>query len=198
MGINIEYIIKCKILGGMYKMLYDATKIARRLNISKVTAYAKLKLPEINSFIIRQNGKNLVDEKGLDAIKQSLKYNQSPEEEVAATIDMDTLKGDMINTLSSTIEFLKAQLNVKDEQMQSIKKLFENTQVLFKKEQEKNVLALPEKIKEHDVEHDIQLVNTLTLAMENQRDKMKAEEEEAKKKKGFFQRIFRNQEKSIE
>jgi len=170
-------------------MLYDATRIAKKLNISKVTAYAKMKLPEIQSFLISQNGKSLVDENGLEAIKQSLKYNQSPQEEVAAT-EMDTLKEDMTDNLISTIEFLKGQLNVKDEQMQSIRKLFENTQILFKKEQEKNVLALPEKIKEHDIE----LVNTLTEAMEIQRSKVRQEEEEEnenRKRKGFFKKIFR-------
>ena len=58
-------------------MIYDAFKIAKHLNISKVTAYAKMKLPEIKPFIIMHNGKTCVDEKGLDAIKQSLKYNQN-------------------------------------------------------------------------------------------------------------------------
>lgn len=166
-------------------MLYDATKIAKRLNISKVTAYAKMKLPEIKSFIIPQNGKSLVDEKGLEAIRQSLKYNQSSEDEVAAT-NTDVLKGDMVNTLTSTIEFLKQQLNVKDEQMQSIRKLFENTQILFKKEQEKNVLTLPEKIKEHDIE----IVNTLTEAMQGQMSRVREEEAEKKNKKGFLKRIL--------
>ena len=166
-------------------MLYDATKIAKKLNISKVTAYTKMKLPEIKSFIIPQNGKSLVDEKGLEAIRQSLKYNQSSESEVAAT-DMDLLKVDMVNTLTSTIEFLKQQLNVKDEQMQSIRKLFENTQILFKKEQEKNVLTLPEKIKEHDIE----IVNTLTEAMEGQMSRVKEEEAEKRNKKGFLKRIL--------
>ena len=173
-------------------MLYDATRIAKKLDISKVTAYAKMKLPEIKSFIIPQNGKNLVDEKGLEAIKQSLKYNQSSEDEVAAT-DMDIFKGDMINNLTSTIEFLKGQLNVKDEQMQSIKRLFENTQILFKKEQEKNFLALPEKIEAHDIE----LVNTLTQVIESQRYKVMEEEAENKKKKGFLKRMFGGYKKGV-
>lgn len=166
-------------------MLYDATRIAKMLNISKVTAYAKMKLPEIKSFIIPQHGKNLVDEEGLEAIKQSLKYNQSSEDEVAVA-DINVLKSDMINSLTSTIEFLKGQLNVKDEQMQSIKRLFENTQILFKKEQERSALGLPEIIEEHDIE----LVNALTLAMESQRAKAREEEAENKKKKGFFRKVF--------
>ena len=117
-------------------MLYDATRIAKKLNVSKVTVYAKMKLPEIRSFLISENGKSLVDEKGLEAIKQSLKYNQSSETELAAT-DMGILKGDMINSLTGTIEFLKEQLNVKDEQMQSIRKLFENNKSCLKRNKKK-------------------------------------------------------------
>lgn len=173
-------------------MLYDANKIAEQLNISKVTAYAKMKLQEIKPLVINQNGKSFVDDKGLEAIRQSLKYNQNPEAEsegeteVAAT-EAELLKEDLIEILKNNVEFLKQQLNVKDAQIHDIKKLLENTQVLFKQEQDKNktILSLPETIKEHD----IQLVNNLTLALERQRAKVAAEEE-LRKKKSFLKRIF--------
>jgi len=169
-------------------MIYDAFKIAKQLNISKVTAYAKMKLPEIKSFLIIHNGKTCVDEKGLNAIKQSLKYNQNSEaeSEIAATV-VTLLKEDMIEILKTNVEFIKQQLNVKDGQLYNINKLLENTQVLFKQEQEKNkiVLSLPETIKEHD----IQLINTLNDSLERQRIKTAAEEA-LNKKKGIFQRLF--------
>ncbi|MCB2295218.1 hypothetical protein LGK95_17175 [Clostridium algoriphilum] len=169
-------------------MIYDAFKIAKHLKISKVTAYAKMKLPEITPFIISHNGKTCVDEKGLEAIKQSLKYNQNAEaeSEVAATA-VTVIKEDMIEILKNNIEFIKQQLTVKDGQLYNINKLLENTQVLFKQEQEKNkmVLSLPETIKEHD----IQLVNTLTQSLERQRAKTEAEEA-LHKKKGLFKRLF--------
>lgn len=172
-------------------MIYDAFKIAKNLNISKVTAYAKMKLPEVKPFLISHNGKTCVDEKGLEAIKQCLKYNQTAESEVAATVVASTvvtlLKEDMIEILKNDIEFIKQQLNVKDGQLYDINKLLENTQVLFKQEQEKNkiVLSFPETIKEHD----IQLVNTLTQSLERQRDNAVAEEI-LHRKKGIFQRLF--------
>ena len=169
-------------------MIYDAFKIAKHLNISKVTAYAKMKLPEIKPFLIFHNGKNCVDDKGLEAIKQTLKYNQNSEaeSEVAAT-EVTLLKEDMIEILKNNIEFIKDQLTVKDGQLYNINKLLENTQVLFKQEQEKNkvVLSLPETIKEHD----IQLVNTLTQSLEKQRA-ITAAEESLRRKKGIFQRLF--------
>jgi len=169
-------------------MIYDAFKIAKNLNISKVTAYAKMKLPEIQPFLIAHNGKTCVDEKGLEAIKQSLKYNQNSEaeSEVAVTV-VNLLKEDMIEILKNNIEFIKEQLIVKDGQLFNINKLLENTQVLFKQEQEKNkiVLSLPETIKEHD----IQLINNLNDSLERQRAKTVAEEE-LHRKKGILQRIF--------
>ena len=169
--------------------MYDALKISKHLNISKVTVYAKMKLPEIKAFLIFHNGKTCVDEEGLEAIKQCLKYNQTAEEEVAAT-DVTQLKEDMIDILKNNIEFLKQQLNVKDGQLYDINKLLENTQVLFRQDQEKNkaILSLPETIKEHD----IQLVNTLTQTLERQKIKAAAEEE-LHRKKGIFQRLFDKQ-----
>ncbi|MBU3092425.1 hypothetical protein K2F40_03705 [Clostridium sp. CM028] len=169
-------------------MIYDAFKIAKHLNISKVTAYAKMKLPEVKPFLISHNGKTCVEEKGLEAIKQALKYNHSSEaeSEVAVTV-VNLLKEDMIEILKSNIEFIKQQLTVKDGQLYDINKLLENTQVLFKQEQEKNkiVLSLPETIKEHD----IQLVNNLTQSLERQRSKAVADEI-LHRKKGIFQRLF--------
>lgn len=169
-------------------MIYDAFKIAKHLNISKVTAYAKMKLPEVKPFLISHNGKTCVEEKGLEAIKQALKYNQSSEaeSEVAVTV-VNLLKEDMIEILKNDIDFIKQQLNVKDGQLYDINKLLENTQILFKQEQEKNkiVLSLPETIKEHD----IQLVNNLTQSLERQRANAVAEEV-LHRKKGIFQRLF--------
>ncbi len=169
-------------------MIYDAFKIAKHLNISKVTAYAKMKLPEIKPFLISHNGKTCVEEKGLEAIKQTLKYSHSSEAEaeVAVTV-VNLLKEDMIEILKSNIEFIKQQLNVKDGQLYDINKLLENTQVLFKQEQEKNkiVLSLPETIKEHD----IQLVNNLTQSLERQRANA-VSEEILHRKKGIFQKLF--------
>ena len=93
----------------------------------------------------------------------------------------------MIDILKNNIEFLKEQLKVKDGQLYDINKLLENTQILFRQDQEKNkaILSLPETIKEHD----IQLVNTLTETLEKQRAKVAAAVVN-NKKKGVFERLF--------
>lgn len=178
-------------------MLYDAKKIAKLLNISTVTAYAKLKLDEIKPLIIIQNGKSFVNDKGLEAIRQNLKYNtNSNAEEASTTAEIEELKDDMIETLKNNIEFLKEQLIIKDNQLLSkddqikeINQLFENTQVLFKQEQEKTktILAIPETIREHDVE----IVNTLNQAMEKQKQSYLLEQQN-QKKRGFLSSIFGN------
>ena len=56
---------------------------------------------------------------------------------MAATV-VTLLKEDMIEILKNNVEFIKQQLNVKDGQLYDINKLLENTQVLFRQEQEKN------------------------------------------------------------
>lgn len=167
-------------------MIYDALKISKKLKISTVTVYAKMKLPEIKAFLIFHNGKTCVDDEGLEAIKQCLKYNQTAEEEVAAT-EVTQLKEDMIDILKNNIEFLKEQLTVKDGQLYDINKLLENTQVLFRQDQEKHkaILSLPETIKEHD----IQLLNTLTETLERQRAKAAAEVI-LNRKKGILEKLF--------
>jgi len=179
-------------------MLYNVSEIAKNLSISRVTAYAKLKLKEVKPFVIKKNGKTQVDEKGLMAIKDSLNYNErniTNEEIAASTIEMDVLKEDIIDTLRSNIEFLKKQINVKDEQlsikdnqMQKNNQLFENTQVLFKNEQEKNtaILTLPITIYDHDIE----LVNNLNAAMQKQKDAFLKEQQDHKK--GLFNSIFKS------
>lgn len=169
-------------------MLYDAAKISEQCNVSKLTAYVKLKLPEVKPLVINKNGKLFVDDKGLELIKESLKQIKQAEIEIAG-MEAELLKEDMIEILKSNNEFLKKQLNIKDDQIEGVKKLLENNQILFKEEQEKNktVLNLSEVIKEHDIE----LVNKLSEALAVQRSK--SAEEENHKKKGFFKRLFEKQ-----
>ena len=177
--------------------MYDAPQIAKLLNISKVTVYAKFKLPEVKPYVVLQNGKSFVDDKGLDIIKEALKYNIAPKEIDTNENELDLLKEDMISSLKDNIEFLKQQLIAKDNQIQDIKQLFENTQVLFKNDQDKNksILKLTENIKEHD----IQLVNSLTKALDRQKEnyKMEMEQELLHKKRGFFSRLFRKKGYSV-
>ena len=176
--------------------MYNAICISKQLNISKVTAYAKMKLPEVKPFVILENGKSCVNEEGLEAIKQSLKYNNVFDE--AENIEIELLKDDMIlslknNVLSleNNIKCLKEQLDIKDTQIQKVNKLLENNQIIFKHDQEKNkaILALPAIINDRD----ILLVNSLTKAMEKRKEKYKIElhQQILQNKKGFFSKLFK-------
>jgi len=93
-------------------MIFDSFEIAKYLNISKITAYARMKLPEVKPFLIAHNGKTCVDEKGLEVIKQSLNYNNTSEAELAATV-VNPLKEDMIEILKNEIEFIKTTIKCK-------------------------------------------------------------------------------------
>ena len=120
---------------GGANMLYDAIKISEECNITKLTAYAKLKLPEVKPLVITQNGISFVDENGLEIIKKSLKYRQEDETEIEG-MEAELLKDDMIKVLKANNEFLKNQLTVKDDQIEGIKKLLENNQILLQNTQD--------------------------------------------------------------
>ena len=182
---RIYYII----LGGV-NMLYDATQISEQFNITKLTADAKLELPEVKLLVINKDGKLFVDEIGLEIIKESLKYSQETEKEIAG-VEAELLKDDMIKVLKANNEFLKNQLNVKDDQIEVIKKLLENNKIFMQyaqENEEKNKATLNSTavVKEHDIE----LVNKLSEALERQRVKAEAEREQ-QKDKGFFKRLFK-------
>lgn len=167
-------------------MLYDANKIAEELNISKITAEIKLKLKELQPYITLENNNSFINEEGLEIIKQSLKYNETEQKEVAAT-EIETLKVDIIETLKNDLSFLKEQLYVKDSQIQDMKNLFENTQHLFLQEQEKNkfFLTLPEIIKERD----LNIFNNITESIH--RPSRKEIQEQRRREKRFFHRFFK-------
>ena len=171
-------------------MLYDATQISEQFNITKLTADAKLELPEVKLLVINKDGKLFVDEIGLEIIKESLKYSQETEKEIAG-VEAELLKDDMIKVLKANNEFLKNQLNVKDDQIEVIKKLLENNKIFMQyaqENEEKNKATLNSTavVKEHDIE----LVNKLSEALERQRVKAEAEREQ-QKDKGFFKRLFK-------
>ena len=171
-------------------MLYSATEAAKILNISAVTCYAKFKLPEIKGLVIKQGEVAFIDEKGIEAVRKTLKYNQKRKQdndnEGNEDNEIEILKDDVI-------AFLKEQLVAKDNQIETMQELFKNNQVLFKQELEnsKSILALPEIIKEHDIE----LVNDLHRRMDETKvayeAEVKAREEAKKNDRGFFKRLIR-------
>lgn len=145
-------------------MLYDVDEISKKLNISKVTVYSKLKLKEIRPYIVKKQGKSFIEEEGFKLIKDSLSVKNTIENdsvvntvnEEIATDDEDlvNLKDSLISTLNSDIEFLRQEISAKNKQLDAKDKLIENMQVLLKQEQDKDkqkeLLALEAHFKELD------------------------------------------------
>lgn len=186
-------------------MLYDVEQIADLTKVSSATIYRKIKLKEIEPFLVKKQGKTYVTEDGLCAIAKIINANIDENEPVnykniedfvsADTIAFDEFllaKDEVINSLKEQLSLIKDQLEIKDqqlsrkdEQLSSKDKLLENMQVLLKQEKDNNevILSLPERIKERDVE----LVNTLTEVLTKRKHDVEIKSQE---KKGFF-RFFR-------
>jgi len=145
-------------------MLYSVSEISELINLSKVSIYKKLKLKEIEPYIVKIQGITYVDTIGFNLLKESLKLNEEVE------TGLNILKDDYIETL-------KEQLNKKDNQIAELHKLIENNQILLKQEKEVNQFQLEEHLKDFD------------LKITDIREKM--EERKNQKKKGFFNRIFK-------
>jgi hypothetical protein len=171
-------------------MLYSVSEISELINLSKVSIYKKLKLKEIEPYIVKIQGITYVDTIGFNLLKESLKLNEEVKtglnnEYVEAEISMDKdylkLNEEVetgLNILKDDyIETLKEQLNKKDNQIAELHKLIENNQILLKQEKEVNQFQLEEHLKDFD------------LKITDIREKM--EERKNQKKKGFFNRIFK-------
>lgn len=155
-------------------MLYDVKKVADLTGVSTVTIYRKLKLKELESFIIEKQGKSYIDEEGLHVISELLHVNSDENADVKnknfqdeVTVDTTafnevlSVKDEVITSLKEQLSLIKDQLVIKDqqlskkdEQLSSKDKLLENMQVLLKQEQDKEkqkeVLQLEAHFKELD------------------------------------------------
>lgn len=183
--------------------LYSAKEISKKLNISVVTAYAKFKLDEIKPYLINKNGKNYVNDDGIEAIRQSMDtrvIDSNTIEPDEAEKDNDRLETLVIYTLqkqveelnkeknlirrekSEEIESLREQLCIKDKQIETRDKLDQSMQLILKAEQNKNK-EIVKTIKDHDVE----LVNTLIAALDKKKELSKHED---RVRKGIFSFLF--------
>lgn len=166
-------------------MLYSVEDVAKRLNVSKVTIYNKLKLKEYRGKTIKRAGKTYVDDDLVNAIKDSLKSKTEvisnnmgniPEQETA------TDQTDTVNVNKDLYTALMEQLHIKDVQIQALtdrlkqeQELHQNTQVLFREQ-------IPQDIKQLE-EHFKKIDGFIGTWQQDHR--------ETEKKKGFFKRLFK-------
>lgn len=115
--------------------------VASKLRVSEVTIYNKLKLKELETLIVKKQGKTMITDDLFSLIKESLNLNKSfnnesikeefTEEKPRENADDETLKR-LINSLTEQLKVKDIQLSAKDTQIEKLTKLLENEQVLRK------------------------------------------------------------------
>lgn len=122
-------------------MLYKVSELSKLLNVSQVTIYKKIKLKEMEPFIIKNKGIIFVTEEGFNLIKDNLTYkafseevkSKEPlkdveaEEECAPTVENECFKESLIS-----LDILN---NIYEREMQSLN---ENNEKLWLQIQEKD------------------------------------------------------------
>jgi len=171
-------------------LIYDIGKVAEITHVSKVTIYRKLKLQEIKPFIITKNNKQFLDEKGINIIKEMLNVTtdeitelnskdieQPSNPEIAISItDLMSVKDTLIESLQSNSELLKKELDIKNNQIESLHKLIENNQILLKEKPQQDIRLL----EEHFQDLDTKLMDI--------KEQMNVKDQP---QEGFFKRIFK-------
>lgn len=146
-------------------MLRSVAEVSVLTGLSKVSIYNKLKLKEMEQFIVKSKGITYIKEEGIALIEHGLNLKEDLKEandEVAVSLDdkefkefkveFKELNKDYITTLKGENELLRKQLEEKDKQITELHKLIENSQVLLKAEQKKvdNQLYLSDHFDEVD------------------------------------------------
>lgn len=163
--------------------MYSVEEVADKLNVSKVTVYAKLK--KFDDMVVIKQNKKYVTEELLSLIKKDLKVKEIEHERVSSSeykeyvnaeiaIDRDdlvNLNKDLINTLIEQLKVKDKQLEEKDKQIKELHKLIENSQVLLKEEQKHNQSQLL--LEEHFKEVDLKLQSIMQEKRERHKKKKK-------------------------
>ncbi|MDB1956930.1 hypothetical protein PMY38_16005 [Clostridium tertium] len=178
-------------------MLRSVAEVSVLTGLSKVSIYNKIKLKEIEQYVVKNKGITYISDEGIALIKEGLNLKEDTlnnlneklkvdELEVAIGIENKEIKDfkvelkelnkDYLNTLKSENEVLKKQLEEKDKQIAELHKLIENSQILLKEEQKKSEQQL------YLAEHFEEVDNKL----QDLREKM---EQKRNDKKGLF-KIF--------
>ena len=184
-------------------MLMSVSEIADLTGLSKVSIYNKLKLKEIEPFIVKNKGITYVCDEGVALIKEGLNLKEEglnlkeeglnslnesfKEEESEVALDIENtqfnsfkeefkdLNKDYINSLKLEIQNLKDQLEKKDSQIEELINLNKNNQILLKQQQDKEINQ--KLLEDHFQEVDEKLMDL--------RERMD-EKKKTKKKFGFF------------
>lgn len=176
-------------------MLRSVSEISVLTGLSKVSIYKKIKQEKFQYFITKNKGVTYISEDGVNLILKefevkrvnsiglnSLNYEQEfANEEVATTIEnkeidenkewLKELKINYINSLNDEINYLREQIEKKDNHIQELMNLNKNNQVLLKQQQDKEINQL--RLEAHFKEVDEKLLD-LKNKMDRKRKKDKS------------------------
>ena len=170
-------------------MLRSVAEVSVLTGLSKVSIYNKIKLKEIEKYVVKNKGITYISDEGINLIFKGLNLNDdklkdltnglnSEREDVDVSIGNADFKEfklelnkDYLNSLKSENEVLKKQLDEKDKQISELHKLIENSQILLKEEQKKSEQQLY--LAEHFEEVDNKLQDLREKMEQKRNEKIK-------------------------
>ena len=173
-------------------MLRSVAEVSVLTGLSKVNIYNKIKLKEIEKYVVKNKGITYISDEGISLIFEGLNLNHdklnglteglnSEREDVEVSIgnayfkefklELKELNKDYLNSLKSENEVLKKQLDEKDKQISELHKLIENSQILLKEEQKKSEQQLY--LAEHFEEVDNKLQDLKEKMEQKRNEKIK-------------------------
>ncbi|WWU66792.1 hypothetical protein QJR26_18685 (plasmid) [Clostridium baratii] len=138
--------------------MYNVEEVAKRVGVSKVTVYKKIKnLKELEKFLVNKEDRVYILDEGVKILKESINKNNlkkiNVEDEVS--VDLESNK-ELINMLKDQLKEKDIQLKEKDKQLNELINLNKNNQVLLKQHQDKELQQL--QLAEHFDEVDKRLI----------------------------------------
>lgn len=169
-------------------MLRSVAEVSVLTGLSKVSIYNKIKLKEIEKYVVKNKGITYISDEGINLIFKGLNFNNDTlnglnidREDVDISIkntdfkefklELKEFNKDYLNSLNSENEFLKKQLGEKDKQISELHKLIENSQILLKEEQKKSEQQLY--LAEHFEEVDNKLQDLREKMEQKRNEKIK-------------------------
>ncbi|WP_166484808.1 hypothetical protein [Clostridium cuniculi] len=140
-------------------MLKSIENVSKELGISKAAIYRKLKSEEYKKYVVKENGKMMLNEILLEKLKlntRKKKVENIKEVEIVENKELEVINKKYKDDKSEVVEILLNQIKEKNAQIDRLHDLIENNQVLIKNQQEREKEQL--KLEEHFREIDKKLI----------------------------------------
>ena len=140
-------------------MLKSIENVSKEIGISKATIYKKLKNDEYKKYIVKENGKMMLNEKIVEKLKRDIrkkKVENIADVEIVENKELEVINKSYKEENSEVVEILLNQIKEKNAQIDRLHGLIENNQVLIKHHQDKEKEQL--KLEEHFREIDKKLI----------------------------------------